>query len=1021
MRKKATYLSERVYIRNENEDIYFNFKRSEYWMDILGEKLLKGICNQNANVLSYLKNGDYSLSVDIKESEILQYLSKKCIEFPLDIAEILKERVAFEPFYAFFVEFGISNLKNELQGLEDSFELNIYDDFKYYLAEQLQAICMRTLIVEMQDYKMADKLHGKDEKEEYEYFCTGNMCNPTEIINLMEKYPVLCRCVEDRINNSVCFYKEIIEHFCNDKKEIAEHFCPENQISRITNITTSYSDVHQKGRQVVKIEIDKKIKILYKPHSMENEKAFMSLLQWIDQGIGIAQLNYEILTHESYSWCSIVKYRECESKEEICNYYKRLGTQLFLAYFLGTHDLHCENIIASGEYPVLIDLETLVGGFNSEKRETAEDEVYYHLQQSVLSTGLLPTFMWDKGGNGIDVSGMSGGNEATYPFKIPVIMNPKTSNMRIGYDYPQATLKENRVKLRGEFCPPVKYEAELLNGFSVAYRYVIENREEFKRQVKLMTGLKSRFLFFDTQRYGMTLSSSYHPSLLQDGAEREIFLMSMWKGRGVDKKTIVEDEIQSLLQGDIPYYEYYLGSKNLYSATGKIWKNFFDSVPITFLLNKIDQLSEKDMIVQERYIQTALELTPENRDNYENKVYAVDSIKSHNREREDISSSVNHLIDRLIEEAIWNDDKTEVSWCQINFNAEKNMVWHMTPMNMYLYNGLAGMLLIFYELNQSRKEQKIIEIYKTLKNMLFAYTEGGRRSLESIQSNLIGMYDGESSIIYTYLILYQQSKDKQYLYYAEEHSTIVEQLIDKSQKYDLLSGNAGAAQVLLKLYEVSGKNKYLTLAEKAITRLQEHKEKQNQGIGWRIREDIPPMSGMAHGNAGILMPVFTLWKKTGKEKYKQLAEEIWEYEESLYDVDIGNWIDVRNTEKCGGEVGAVAWCHGAAGILLSRLYCNELTDAKLWKERFAKDINRAYKTLKKYWIRDSWSLCHGICGNLWILELIDIKEKNNFIYEYAKYLKGFKLLPQELLNPGFMNGYGGIIYSILSNYIPYNS
>ena len=246
---------------------------------------------------------------------------------------------------------------------------------------------MRTLIVEMQEYKMADKLHGKDEKEEYEYFCTENMCNPTEIINLMERYPVLCRCVEDRIKNSVCFYKEIIEHFCNDKKEIAEHFCSKNQISRITNITTSYSDVHQKGRQVVKIEIDKKIKILYKPHSMENEKAFMSLIQWIGQGIGITQLNYEILTHQSYSWCSIVKYRECESKEEICNYYKRLGTQLFLAYFLGTYDLHCENIIASGEYPVLIDLETLVGGFNSGKRRTAEDEVYYHLQQSVLSTG----------------------------------------------------------------------------------------------------------------------------------------------------------------------------------------------------------------------------------------------------------------------------------------------------------------------------------------------------------------------------------------------------------------------------------------------------------------------------------------------------------------------------------------------------------------------------------------------------------------------------------------------------------
>lgn len=232
-------------------------------------------------------------------------------------------------------------------------------------------------------------------------------------------------------------------------------------------------------------------------------------------------------------------------------------------------------------------------------------------------------------------------------------------------------------------------------------------------------------------------------------------------------------------------------------------------------------------------------------------------------------------------------------------------------------------------------------------------------------------------------------------------------------KVDLLSGNAGAAQVLLKLYEVSGKNKYLTLAEKAITRLQEHKEKQNQGIGWRIREDIPPMSGMAHGNAGILMPVFTLWKKTGKEKYKQLAEEIWEYEESLYDVDIGNWVDVRNTEKCGGGVGAVAWCHGAAGILLSRLYCNELVNDKLWKERFAKDINRAYKTLKKYWKRDSWSLCHGTCGNLLILELVGNKLKDWDIENYINIPQDFNLLPQEMINPGFMNGYGGIVYYLV--------
>lgn len=68
--------------------------------------------------------------------------------------------------------------------------------------------------------------------------------------------------------------------------------------------------------------------------------------------------------------------------------------------------------------------------------------------------------------------------------------------------------------------------------------------------------------------------------------------------------------------------------------------------------------------------------------------------------------------------------------------------------------------------------------------------------------------------------------------------------------------------------------------------MQKNSEKQQKGIGWRIVDDLPPMSGMAHGNAGILMPVIELWKETRKKKYKEMAEEIWQYEESLYDVNM---------------------------------------------------------------------------------------------------------------------------------------
>lgn len=59
---------------------------------------------------------------------------------------------------------------------------------------------------------------------------------------------------------------------------------------------------------------------------------------------------------------------------------------------------------------------------------------------------------------------------------------------------------------------------------------------------------------------------------------------------------------------------------------------------------------------------------------------------------------------------------------------------------------------------------------------------------------------------------------------------------------------------------------------------------QQKGIGWPVKENMPPMAGMAHGNSGMLIPVAALWKITGEDKYEKLAEQIWQYEEYLYDV-----------------------------------------------------------------------------------------------------------------------------------------
>lgn len=214
------------------------------------------------------------------------------------------------------------------------------------------------------------------------------------------------------------------------------------------------------------------------------------------------------------------------------------------------------------------------------------------------------------------------------------------------------------------------------------------------------------------------------------------------------------------------------------------------------------------------------------------------------------------------------------------------------------------------------------------------------------------------------------------------------------------------------------------MAEAAIEVLMPASQKQETGIGWILNDGEYAMSGMAHGNAGILMPVMKLWKITKKEKYERLAENIWKYEDSLYNMQTGNWNDGPMSSQIGLAIDSVAWCHGAAGILLSRMYCYELADIDIWKQRFCAEMYNAYKKLRHYWKRDSWSLCHGNCGNLWILELAEhffekegiVDHADNFMTEKMKqicFLDEITYLPQEILNPGLLNGYGGCLLYLL--------
>lgn len=884
-----------------------------------------------------------------------------------------------------------------------------------YFAQQLQAICLRTLIAEMHQYKDKHLLKGQNSQEEYLYFCREVIGKQKFIDACFEKYPELYRCVQEKIQFVTDYYQEVIHNFEQDKSEISRTIC-NREINKIIKIDGGVGDTHCQGKQVLKLTLDNGEKILYKPHSLRNEVIFSELLQWLAGRTGIIQKQYNVLSRETYGWSKVVEYQECKSNKAVKRFYQRMGAQLFLAYILNTRDLHCENLIVAGEYPVFIDLESLVFTSNDEKGYKVQEEIYERLQGSVLYTGILPVYHWDRNGGGIDASAIGGGGKQKYPFRIPRVEYPETSNMYLGYVYPTIEEAKNKVILHGEKIIPNQYTREVVEGFEKAYKAVLAEKAIFRDMViKKLEHSKSRYIHADTQKYSMLLSASYHPTLLRNRENRYRFFKDFYFERKLDEeeRRIIEEEIHSMMQGDIPYFEYQLDDRNLRDGEGKKIGTYFKREPLVKVQQKIDKLTPKDLVKQKQYIQTALGFMLKDPNVYHNGAYRVKDQIS--KQSFGIVQIIKRLIEQVISEAVWNEDKTEVGWEQLTLGQGCQFTWNIEPMNYYLYQGLAGMLLLFWKIKNIEMFGRVAEeIYQTLCEMFFRYTKEGEENLKSLCSKCTGMYEGEGAVVYVYLLLYQQSKEEIFLEYAKRHAAIVERLLDQDEVYDLLSGNAGAAWVMLQLYYITRDDYFLDIAKKAIDILITASEKQEEGIGWRIA-DQPSMAGMAHGNSGVLMPVFALWRETKNEKYENLAENIWKYENSLYDSTIQNWIDKRVKEIDEDEIGPVAWCHGVGGVLLSRLNCYKMAEESKWKERLSKDIKKAYTKLNDYWLRDSWSLCHGICGNLWILEKTDREFWHKRTDKREQLLPSeIQWLPQEKRNPGFMNGYGGILYYFLS-------
>lgn len=540
--------------------------------------------------------------------------------------------------------------------------------------------------------------------------------------------------------------------------------------------------------------------------------------------------------------------------QQLRNYYYRFGELILQNYILNANDLHEENVIAYGEYPIVIDAETILDNHIELSKQNSREIINEKIRDSVLFSGLLPNYRFSNKGKGIDMSAIMGKEGDEYPILIPRIAEIGTSNMHYEYVHPIKTANNNLATLNGKFIAPATFIKEIDQGFRDAYRFIMEHKQSTIEKMKIFENIIVRHLIQDTQRYSMILHTSYHPDFLQDGKDRELVLCSiMGHIDEVEKSNkVAELEIKDMLHMDVPYFYINTSCNSLFGTDNKEISNYFETSSICKVKEKICGMTIGAMEEQSRFLKIALtdlndyKITRKNGNIIRNNISGTFDM----RRKQD---AIERLAENLLHDAVITPDKHDVNWIGVSsVGSDENSTWQIQPLGNYLYEGLAGIAIFFHALCQSLKIEKYKFVCDALDQNLFTYTKEMEQKVEGIENESSGILCGEAALVYTYEILYQITKHKIYLEYARRHCEILKKTIDNDMYYDLVYGNAGAILALLNLYDLTGEEEYLRIADLAGEKLFASQQfEENTRKGWLGAGSKYPLAGFSHGVAGI--------------------------------------------------------------------------------------------------------------------------------------------------------------------------
>ncbi len=892
--------------------------------------------------------------------------------------------------------------------------------------------------------RLASSLSGRTDRRLYTAFTTA--LREGGLADLLAEYAVLARLLSVVTELWIEATLEFVGRLDADWPTLQEVFGSHEPLGRVIDLRPSLSDPHRGRRSVIALTFASGARVVYKPKDLGVDAAYDRLLAWLAaRGAPIEFGRPALLVRDGYGWVEFVAHSPHQDSAETHRYYRNSGGVLCVLHLLGATDCHFENIIAAGEYPVPVDLETLLHHHTAERRRSgteAEWKAEDDLARSVLATSMLP--VWQIGDNGAsvyDVSGLGGLTEQETQFQSAVWSQVNTDQMTMRFERAVFHPSSNLPVLSGPAAGPAEHRQAILEGFSAMYRFLISQRQGLREADGPLTGFGAapvRVLLRNTSLYGRLHQQLMQPRYLRDGRDRGIYLerlcrLFMDRPERPTMWPAVAAERTAMERPDIPYLAARPDSDGLQLETGVTIAGCFREPSLQTLLDTVDALSDDTLDRQLAFIEGSLYA------HIARDPAAVPATTAWGdpgvgdalpRTTEQLRNRALALVDELAAAAVRGEDGSAV-WIAPQYLVKVGR-YQFQSTGHDLYGGGAGVGLALAAAAQVSGDRAIAELaLAALRPLREALIEEPARTAAQLGP---GAAAGLGGAIYALTRSAELIGDDRLTVDAARAVRLVTPaLIDADAALDVVSGSAGAILGLLAYAESAGATPAST--DEAVGRAVDCGQRLLAGLrttpsgqlSWAA-DGTRFLTGFSHGAAGIAYALGRLAERAGEERFAAAAADAIRYEDTLFDQAAGNWRDLR-AEAVGGPGHATRWCHGAPGIVLARIGSSRqpLGDGVERDPRVA----RGLETTAGFGLERVDHLCCGNLGRVEVLlhagrrlgrdDLVDqARTQAAAVLNRADATdptgsSGFLLHPlaARVYTPGLFQGTAGLIYTLL--------